>query len=254
MDIVKIGNVGFANVDMLGAISIVSEAATSPFDGGQVVTVNSDILLQAQRDPELAAIISDAYLVTADGMPILWLSRIIGHPLKERVTGADLTTSLCANSASFGLRLFFLGAQPGVAERAREKALEKWPDAHIVGTYSPTPEELMNPESSHRIVRLINESNANVVLVAFGAPKQERWISRHITETDAPVMIGVGASLDFLAGSVPRAPEWMQKVGVEWFFRLLSEPRRLWKRYWSDLAIFRLFFLACLQRVGWRNS
>ncbi|QQE78738.1 WecB/TagA/CpsF family glycosyltransferase [Alicyclobacillus sp. SO9] len=249
MKTTRIQHIAFSQVTKAEVLQLISECVNGACGGGQIVTVNSDILLKSERDKELARIIHNAWLVTPDGTPIIWLSRLIGNPLPERVTGADLVVDICKESEKAGLAIFFLGGNPGVAELAKHRAEEKWHGANIVSTYCPSPEELMDSALSARIVDKINDSGANVLLVGLGAPKQEKWIDRHREEIRPPVLIGVGASFDFLAGTLPRAPKWMQVVGLEWLFRLITEPRRLWRRYLSDFRILKYFFLAFIKSV-----
>ncbi|MCR4418634.1 MAG: WecB/TagA/CpsF family glycosyltransferase [Clostridia bacterium] len=196
-----------------------------------VVPVNTDVLVLACRDATLSEIITAADLVLADGMPIVVASRVLGSPLPARVTGSDLTLELCRRSAELGLRLFLLGAGPGVAEAAKRRAEKRYPGVQIVGTYSPSRRELEDDGASAKIVAMVNKSAANVLLAAFGAPRQEKWLWRHRTQLETPVNIAVGAAIDFLAGRVRRAPAWMQRAGLEWLYRLLREPRRLSYRY-----------------------
>lgn len=217
-----------------------------------VLTANLDFIALAQKNAAFGALIREADVVTADGMPLVWASRLAGTPLPERVTGADLTVKLCELSGSHDFRIFFLGAAPGVAEKAREEALRRFPDAKIVGCYAPGPDEVADPVQSQTIVAHINASQANVLLVAFGAPKQEFWIAQHRHELQSAVCIGVGGSIDFLAGTQIRAPRWMQASGLEWAFRLLHRPRQLFKRYLvQDLPVFgRLLVHAFRHRLS----
>ncbi|MCL6598835.1 MAG: WecB/TagA/CpsF family glycosyltransferase [Alicyclobacillus macrosporangiidus] len=196
-----------------------------------VHTVNVDHVILARSNRAFCSAMRQADVKTADGMPIVWLSRLKRQSLPERVTGVDLVTTLFELADEYGLRFFFLGAAPGVAEAAASHVISKYPGVKVVGVYAPSSEELKDKRSSDRITGLINESGANVLLVAFGAPKQELWIQSNRDKLQATVSIGVGATLDFLAGAIPRAPVWMRKAGLEWFFRLCSEPRRLWHRY-----------------------
>jgi N-acetylglucosaminyldiphosphoundecaprenol N-acetyl-beta-D-mannosaminyltransferase len=209
-----------------------------------VATVNVDHMVLAARDAEFYHILRNADLVLADGMPIVWLSCLLRTPLPERVTGSDLTIELCRRSRDLGLRLFFLGAEPGVAEAAKDRAEVLYPGVKIVGTSSPSRQEVEDQVASRRIVEVVNGSGANVLLVAFGAPRQERWLWRHRSHLQTAVNIGVGASIDFLAGRVKRAPRWMQDAGLEWLYRLTREPRRLGKRYLGR----DLYFLSIVAR------
>jgi N-acetylglucosaminyldiphosphoundecaprenol N-acetyl-beta-D-mannosaminyltransferase len=155
----------------------------------------------------------------------------LGTPVKERVAGADLFGALAERAAEAGYRLFYLGAAPGVAEKAAAVLAERYPGLNVVGTFSPPVmpwEELARDEET---LRRIREAKPDVLFVAFGAPKQEMWLDAVRDRLGVPVGIGVGAAFDFAAGTVKRAPRWMQRVGLEWLFRLTQEPRRLWRRY-----------------------
>jgi N-acetylglucosaminyldiphosphoundecaprenol N-acetyl-beta-D-mannosaminyltransferase len=206
----------------------------------QVATVNADFVIKSLRDPELRYLLQDADMATADGMPLVWGARLLGVPLAGRVTGADLVPALAARAAEKGYSLFLLGAGPGVAARAAQVLKEQHPGLQIAGVLSPPYGSVL--EMSPQVAEEIRKADPDVVLVAFGNPKQEKWIGMYGRDLGAPVMIGVGGTLDFIAGSMRRAPDWMQRLGLEWLYRLLQEPRRLWRRYVIDLFGFSLFF------------
>ena len=208
--------------------------------GHQVATVNADFLIKAHHDPLLRQILREADMATADGMPLVWGARRLGVPLRERVTGSDMTPALAELAARKGYKLFLLGAAPGVAQRAADILQAKHPDLQLAGVLSPpfAPVEKMDPT----IIDEIKEADPDILLVAFGNPKQEKWIYAHAKELNVPVMMGVGASLDFIAGISRRAPHWVQKLGLEWCHRLIQEPKRLWKRYLHDFVGFGYFF------------
>jgi len=196
-----------------------------------VFNVNVDICMQARRDAELAFILRAADLVLVDGTPMMWASRVLGTPLPERVSGSDFLPRFCVVAARSGYRLFLLGAGPGVAERARRALEELCPDLRIVGTYSP-PFGFERDESENaRIVEHVRRSAPDVLFTAFGVPKDQKWLYRFRSALNVPVSMGVGSSLDYLAGRLKRAPRWMQALGLEWSYRLVQEPRRLWRRY-----------------------
>jgi len=212
-------------------------------------TVNVDHIVIAQRDCSFDNIIKNADLVVADGMPIVWLSKLKKRGIPERVTGIDLSKELCALSSTTGFKLFFLGAAEGVAAEAKKNMENIYPGVNIVGHYSPTPNEINNESSSLNIVHRINESGANILLVALGAPRQEFWISKYFDELNTNLNIGVGATLDFLANNVKRAPKWMQNSGLEWLFRIIQEPKRMIKRYIiQDFVFFKLAIKEVFQR------
>lgn len=202
-----------------------------------LVTANVDFLIQAHRDVELRRILLEADLVLCDGTPLLWASRWLGNALPERVAGSDLAPALIRSAAEKGQRLFFLGAAPGVAAEAEAKLKQQYPTLNIVGTYAPPFSHLLEMDHTE-ITNRIKAANPDILLVSFGCPKQEKWIAMHHRALGVPVAIGVGATLDFLAGRVKRAPGWMRRTGTEWCYRLLQEPRRLYRRYANDLVHF----------------
>jgi N-acetylglucosaminyldiphosphoundecaprenol N-acetyl-beta-D-mannosaminyltransferase len=207
------------------------EALVSGRRGGAVFTPNVDHVVIAHEDVRLRAAYARVDLSIADGMPIVWASRLLGTPIPERVAGSDFAPLLLGRAARRGWRVYFLGGAPGVAERAREKVHEQLPDLQVVGIDSPRFDPAQPWERQASVVEQVRAATPDVVLVAFGAPKQEAWIDRARDELPSVVFMGVGATLDFLAGDVPRAPLWMARSGLEWLYRLSHEPRRLWHRY-----------------------
>lgn len=208
----------------------------------QVATANTDFLIQALEDPELKAILWGVDLIVPDGMPIVLASRFLGMPLKERVTGADLVPLLAQRAAEKGYKVFLLGGKPENAQLAKERLLRENPGLQIVGCTSPPPSHIVTMDNEALLAE-IEASNPDILLVAFGNPKQEKWIHMHRERLKVPVCIGVGGTLDFLAGATSRAPQWMQRGGLEWLHRLCQEPKRLWRRYSRDLVQFSRFFL-----------
>ncbi len=202
-----------------------------------VVTANVDFLVQAYRDVELRRILLEADLVLCDGTPVLWASRWLGNRLPERVAGSDLAPALLAAAAEKGHRVFLLGAAEGVAAVAAERMVQQYPKLNVVGHFAPPFSPLL--EMNHdEIVRRVRAARPDILLVSFGCPKQEKWIAMHHRALGVPVAIGVGATLDFLAGRIKRAPDWMRRTGTEWIYRLSLEPKRLYKRYADDLVCF----------------
>ena len=199
----------------------------------QVVTVNLDFLRIAQADPGFRDTINEADLAVADGMPLVWASRIAGLGLPERVTGIELVDACCRLSAATGRALFLLGGRPGIAEEAARTVQRRYPGAVVAGTYAP-PFGPLSPHDDREIVDRINGSGARILLVALGAPRQDTWIRAHHRELDVSVAIGVGCTLDILAGVFPRAPHWMRQMGLEWLHRFRCEPARLGRRYFVD--------------------
>jgi exopolysaccharide biosynthesis WecB/TagA/CpsF family protein len=201
-----------------------------------VTTVNVDFLVNAIDDAEVMRILQNADLNLADGMPLIWASRLLGTPLPERVTGADLVPRLATASAEHGWALHLLGAAPTVAERARSVMLEENPGAWITADCGPSNLDVSVVDE--QIVNTIRELDPDVLCVALGNPKQERFVATYRDVLRCPVMIGIGGSLDMLVGDKHRAPSWAQRVGAEWIFRAAQEPKRLGKRYAHDIAVF----------------
>ncbi len=207
-----------------------------------LATANVDFLVQAQEDVELRRILMDAHLVLCDGTPLLWASRLLGNPLPERVAGSDLTPLLIKIAAEKQYRIFFLGGSPESTSKAVEVLKVKYPNLPMAGHYSPPFAKLLEMDHEE-IRRRVMAAQPDLLFVAFGCPKQEKWISMHYRSLGVPVCVGVGATIDFIAGTSRRAPKWMQKTGLEWTFRLGQEPRRLFKRYANDLFHFSIGIL-----------
>ena len=199
-----------------------------------VVTPNLDIIVNAEKDKEFLEICRNASLSLADGKPLLWISRILGTPIKEKVSGSDLFPLVCERSAQKGYTIFILGAAEGVADKAAQILSEKYKGLKIAGTYSPPFGFEKNNEEVAHIVEMINSSKATILAVALGAPKGEKVIYQIKDQICANVSLQIGATIDFIAGKVKRAPRWMSNIGLEWFYRILQDPKRLLKRYVKD--------------------
>jgi N-acetylglucosaminyldiphosphoundecaprenol N-acetyl-beta-D-mannosaminyltransferase len=187
-------------------------------------------VMESQDAPDLRDIHNAAGLVTPDGMPLVWLSRLHGHRHVERVYGPDLMLAVCEASVSRGYRHYFYGGAPGVPERLADRLRARFPGLAVAGTWSP-PFGDPPPHEERAAIDRINAAGPEIVWVGLSTPKQERWMARHVGRLSAPVLVGVGAAFDFHAGLKRQAPRWMQRSGLEWLFRLGSEPRRLWRRY-----------------------
>lgn len=187
-------------------------------------------IMESRHDERFRAILNGAGMVTADGMPLVWFARLVRKAPAERVYGPDLMRALTTISPERGYRHFYYGGPAGLADRLKEVVTRDHPGLEVVGTLSPPFREL-SPEEEDQVVAAINASRPDIVWVGLSTPKQELWMARHLGRIEAPVMIGVGAAFDFLAGTKPQAPLWMQRNGLEWLFRLATEPRRLWRRY-----------------------
>jgi N-acetylglucosaminyldiphosphoundecaprenol N-acetyl-beta-D-mannosaminyltransferase len=209
--------------------------------GGSIVTMNVDHAVLLERHVGL----QDAYRAAAhryaDGMPLVWLSRLVGRPLPERVTGADLVPAVLARAEAVGLSVHLVGGSPQAALAAREAVLARHPLLRWTGQESPERGFERDPIVAAAVVAAVSSAAPDVVLVCLGAPKQEEWALRHGAELPGSVLLCAGAAVDFLAGTAVRAPQWVQRAGMEWLFRLLKEPGRLWRRYLvQDRAFFRL--------------
>ncbi len=213
-----------------------------------VATVNN--LTECQRDPEFRRIHNRAGLVTPDGMPLVWLSRLKGAGHVERVYGPDLMLAMCAIAARKGYRNYLYGGAEGVGQKLAEKLTARFPGLQIVGIDSP-PFRPLTEEEDRAAVERINACQPDIVWVGLSTPKQERWMNAHVGRVQAAALIGVGAAFDFHAGVKKQAPRWMQRSGLEWVFRLISEPGRLWKRYLINNPWF--VWLVLLQSLGLRR-
>jgi N-acetylglucosaminyldiphosphoundecaprenol N-acetyl-beta-D-mannosaminyltransferase len=194
------------------------------------ITANLHYAMLTHERPELAELNGRAAFLLADGAPLVWASRRGGSGLPERVAGSDLIYDLAERAAEAGHRLFLLGGPPGVAEEAARRLEARYPGLVIAGTACP-PFRDLGPAEHRELVERIRGARADVLMVAFGQPKGELWIDRHLGELGVPVCVQVGASLDFVAGRVSRAPAWMQRSGLEWVYRMALEPGRLAPRY-----------------------
>jgi len=217
------------------------------------VTANVDHVVRYRRCPSLRHLYQEADLCVADGTPVIWASRIVGRPLPERVTGSDLFPALCARAAEENLSVFFLGGSPGAAEAAAEVLKRKHPALRVAGTYCPPFGFEKDAAKCARSVELVHKARPDILFVGLGSPKQEEWIAKHRDRCGAKLSVGIGISFSFVAGHVKRAPRWLQRLGLEWFHRLIQEPGRLWKRYlWTDLGFLFLVFAAGIRRLfGW---
>jgi exopolysaccharide biosynthesis WecB/TagA/CpsF family protein len=231
---VEIAGVAVDTVDMAAALSRL-RAAMAGRRLVQVSTINLDFVVRAQKDPEMRRIFERSDLNIADGAPVVWLARLLGARMPGRVAGADLVPALLAEAARLGASVFLLGGESGVAVAAAARIRELHPGLVVAGTYEP-PRAAVEDMDNAEILARIAESKADVLLVAFGHPKQERWIDLHRDLLPVSVAIGVGCVFDLIAGRSRRAPRWMQDAGLEWAYRLASEPRRLLGRYVRDAA------------------
>lgn len=215
---------------------------------GFVATVNVDFLVNAHawlpgqlpRHPELLDILRNADIVTADGMPLVWLSRLLGKSLKQRVTGADLVPALCKRAAKENASVYLLGGREEIAIQAAQKLQAQNPGLNIAGVSSPfvTTEgiDIDDEAQDQLVVDAINQAKPDILFIGFGNPKQEIWFQRNKHKLQVPVSLGVGGTFEFIVGSVSRAPDWMQRSGLEWLYRITQDPKRLIGRYLTGIA------------------
>lgn len=199
-----------------------------------VVTPNVDHIVQLERGGVLCDVYAQADLIVTDGKPLIWISKLYGTPIKEKISGSDLFPLLCEMAARKGYRMFFLGAGPGVAAKAAENLEARYPGLQVTGTYSPPVGFEEDSAEMAKIEEMIKAADPHILVVGLGCPKQEKFIYQNRERLGVPVSLGLGASLDFEAGNIKRAPKWMSDHGLEWLCRAVSEPKRLAKRYVVD--------------------
>lgn len=208
-------------VTMAEAVDVVRRAMDTRA-GVMVATANAEMLMRATHDEELRRILNASALVVPDGAGTVWAARHLGHTMPERVAGYDLAQELLRCAPAEGRRIYFFGSAPGVAEKAKAKAEQLYPGIEIVGVRNG----FFSPADNAAIIAEIRAARPDLLLVALGVPKQEKWIAAHLAELDVPVAIGVGGTLDVMAGVMKRAPHWMQRAKLEWLFRGLMQPKR----------------------------
>lgn len=200
-------------------------------DGAHYIAVTGmHGVTEAQHAPEMKRILNAADLVVPDGMPLVWLGRLRGLPMRRRVYGPELMLAFCERTEGSGFRHFFYGGAPGVGDLLAETLRKQFPRLVVAGTYTPPFREL-TPREEEDVIRRVREAAPDVLWVGLSTPKQERWMHHFRDKLQVPVLVGVGAAFDLNTGRVAQAPPWMREHGLEWLFRLLAEPRRLWRRY-----------------------
>ena len=206
--------------------------------------VNVAKLVKMRSDKELKESLHSADLIGADGVPLVWASRLLGNPLPERVNGTDLMYRLLEKANNNGYRIFFFGSKEDILHRMMKKVRRQYPGARIAGFHHG----YFTPEEELTIVSKIRAAHADMLFIAFGTPKKELWVKKYLSAMGVPVVHGVGGSFDVMAGIIPRAPLWMQRNSLEWLFRLLQEPRRMWRRYLVTNTAFIILLLKELFR------
>lgn len=206
-----------------------------------VVTPNVDHIVKLETDAEFQQVYKNADLILVDGKPLLWFAKWYKTPIVEKISGSDLFPKVCEMAAKKKYTMFFLGAAEGVAAKAAENLKRKYSGLQVVGTYSPPLGFEKSQDEVTKIIRVVNEAAPDILIVGLGAPKQEKFVFKYREKLQVPISLGLGASIDFEAGNVKRAPKWMSNVGLEWLYRLIKEPRRMFKRYIvDDMKIFKL--------------
>ena len=206
-----------------------------------VVPINVDVVMKIEEDAYLQQITNNADMVLVDGTPLVWIAKHHGRPVKEKVSGSDLVPRLCDMCAQKGYSLFILGGKDGVADRAKARLEQMYPGIQVVGTYAPPLHFEKNQAELEKTNAAISAAAPDLLVVCLGCPKQEKFIYENMDSYTATVSVCAGATVDFLAGNVKRAPKWMSDCGLEWFYRFTKEPKRLFKRYFvDDVKILRL--------------
>lgn len=199
-----------------------------------VVTPNVDHIVQLEKDEELKRVYENASLILTDGKPLIWISNWYKTPIKEKISGSDLFPRVCDLAAKKGYTMYLLGAAEGVADKAAKNLIDKYKGLNIVGTYSPPFGFEKDKVELKKIERQIQEVHPDILIVGLGCPKQEKYMYHHCKELGVPISFGLGASIDFEAGNIKRAPKWMSEHGLEWLYRITQDPKRLAKRYLVD--------------------
>lgn len=239
---IKLLNIYVDNVNMKEAVNEVEKLAHSS-KYSYVVTPNVAHVVFLEDDKEFKEVYNNADLVLTDGMPLIWISKYYKRPIKEKVSGSDLFPLICERAAENGDKIFILGAAEGVAKKAAERLCEKYKKLNVVGTYSPPYGFEKDEKEVEKVIQVVNEAKPNILFVGLGAPKQEKFIYKYKEQLKVPVSLGIGAAIDFQAGNIKRAPKWMQKSGLEGFYRFFKEPKRMFRRVFiDDFKIFPLIF------------
>lgn len=229
---VKVANISFDDTINYIVEATKSKAKTSIF------TPNINLLVAAHKDEQYKEVLNTSSLLIPDGKPLIWTSKLFNQPLAEKVSGSSLFFRICEVAASKNLRVFLLGAGPGVGKMAKKNLEARYPGLTISGTYSPPYGFENDPSEIETIIERLRKSEADILIVGLGAPKQENFISSYLNRYEIPVSLGLGSSIDYAAGVQKMAPEWMKKAGLGWLFRLVDQPARLGKRYLSEGPLY----------------
>ena len=241
---INILGVGLSVLNLQTALTAIAEVVRARRKGYICVTGVHGVM-EAQDDDDFKKILNAAFLCTPDGMPMVWAGKLNGQREMRRVYGPDLLLDVCAWSETSGAKHFFYGGADGVAELLAQKLKLKFPKLEIVGTFTP-PFRALNTDEEKKLREQVAATQPDIFWIGLSTPKQEKFMAEFLPKLDTTLMIGVGAAFDFHSGRVKQAPRWMQRSGLEWFYRLCSEPRRLAKRYFKNNPLFALKFFAQL--------
>ncbi len=233
---------GISAIDMNDACSVAVEAISNR-QKKYICVCPVSTVMECKRNEKVLKSVNSADLATPDGMAVVWIGRILGYKNIRRVYGPELMQNICDISVKKGYRNYFYGSSQDTLNKLQVGLSSKYPGLIINGSFSPPFRKLTEEEDS-KIVEEINRSNSDIVWVGLGSPKQDLWMYEHREIINAPVMIGVGAAFDFMAGTKPQAPSWVRNNGFEWLFRLVTEPKRLWRRYLVDCPLFIVYILS----------
>ncbi|MFA6085484.1 WecB/TagA/CpsF family glycosyltransferase [Mucilaginibacter sp.] len=233
---IDIAGIGISNLYFNEAIHVLNSAIKES-SKIRVCVTPVNCLVWAQDDQKLKDLYNTADIAFCDGVPLIWMSKFLSTPIKERITGLDLLPKFAEKCAEEGHSMFLLGAKEGVAEILRSKFETDYPRIKIVGVYSPPFAERFSDEENLKMINMINTAKPNVLWVSLTAPKQDFWIFEHLDKLDVNIAIGVGGAFEVSAGLISRAPVWMQKRGLEWLFRFINEPKRLFRRYFIEAPL-----------------
>lgn len=221
------------NIDMNETIQAIEEMITNK-KKSYIVAINVDVVIKIENDPKLKQIVDDADMVLVDGQPLVWVSNWHKRPVKTKISGSDLVPRLCVEAAEKSYSIYIIGGADGVAEQAKKNLERKMPGINVVGTYAPPFGFEKDEIELEKINSMISDVHPDLLIVCFGCPKQEKWIYDNYKKYDALVSVCAGATVDFLAGNVKRAPKCLSDFGLEWLYRFTREPKRLFKRYFID--------------------
>lgn len=228
------------NVDMNETVHAIEEMIADE-NKHYIVAINVDVVVKIENDPYLKKITDEADMVLVDGKPLLWIAKWQKHPVKAKVSGSDLVPVLCKRAVRKHYSIFIIGGATGIAEKAKRNLENKYVGINIVGTYSPPFRFEKNEIEMEKINKMISKVHPDILIACFGCPKQEKWIYENYEKYDAKVSLCAGATVDFLAGTVKRAPGWIANIGLEWLYRISQDPKRLFKRYFiEDRQIFSI--------------